>query len=74
MKIKLMGCSMQEIQEIEKYGVKVNYGYGHADVVNVRSIQDMKDTLLIYLRDSRFFYIKKNPHLKIESDFEDYRG
>ena len=69
-----MGCSMQEIQEIEKYGVKVNYGYGYADVVNVRSIQDMKDQLLIYLHDSRFFYVKKNPNLKIESNFDDYRG
>lgn len=74
MKIKLMGCSMQEIKEIEKYGVKVNYGYGHADVVDVRSIQDMKDRLLIYLNDSRFFNVKKNPTLKIEADFDDYRG
>lgn len=74
MKIKIMGCSMQEIQEIEKYGVKVNFGYGHASVIDVRSIQDMKDRILIYLNDSRFFYVKKNPNLIIESNFGDYRG
>lgn len=74
MKIKIMGCSLEETKEIEKYGVKVNYGYGYADVVNVRSVQDMKDRLLIYLNDSRFFYVKKNPNLIIESNFDYYRG
>lgn len=74
MQIRLRGCSLEETKEIEKYGVKVNYGYGHASVINVRSIQDMKDRILIYLNDSRFFYVKKNPNLIIESNFDDYRG